>query len=520
MRPSAEQQAIIECQGNAKINACAGAGKTSTLVFYAKARPNARILYIAYNKSVKEESIRRFARAGVKNIDVETAHAMAYSAIMRQGGYTLHPQGNLQPRDILDYCNIPQQGNKGLVLAKHILNCLSLFCNSAFERVHQVDYTGGSDLATRQFAARHLDIIYGHAKELLLGMYDGAIDMTHDAYLKLYQLQRPVLPYTHILFDEGQDANPCMLDIFKRQTAVKVIVGDTYQSIYSFNGAVNSLELLDYPLYRLTNSYRFGADVAWSAMTALRLKYYLGQSLEGFVVNGLGSGPVVPKTTGVIARSNMGLLQKAIELICEDGGKGAFEGGIAGYSCLSGGGGLFDILELYLGADEKRKINRERAWDEKHPGKKRPEKDPFISSFRDYDALQEYQKQTDDRDLGLMMSAVKQYGAALFPLLRQIRESQVPRQKADVIFSSVHRSKGQEYDRVIMTNDFIHGKKLLALLGGGGKRGRNGATPAIKELSEEINILYVAVTRSKGDVDMPFVIIPDDIPQPRRPVSA
>lgn len=496
MKDTGEQINVIEHQGNARVNACAGSGKTTTLLGYSKARPNARILYIVYNKAMKNEAIHKFRRKGVENVDVETAHSLAYSQIMAAGGYVLHKNANLKPHDVLEFCKIPENNGKGFILAKHVLDCLTKFCNSDTEKVHHVDYTGGSDLASRQYVARHLDTIYGHAKRILYAMYDGELDMTHDVYLKLFQLQHPELPYTHILFDEGQDANPCMLDIFKKQSAVKIIVGDTFQSIYSFNGAVNSLETLDYPLFRLTNSFRFGGHVAKTAMHALNLKRFLGQSLNGFVVNGIGQHIPGTKTTGVIARSNIGLLQKSIEMICEDGMSGAFEGGLRSYTCLSGGGGLFDVLNLHL-----RKPERIR--------------DVFYQSFKHWDDLEDYQESTNDRDLGLMINVVKKYGAALFPLLNEIKEKQVPRANAEVIFSSVHRSKGQEYDNVILANDFIHGNKLLKLLGGGGRRNTQGSPPNIKELSEEVNILYVAVTRTKGDNHIPFDILPDEVPLPQ-----
>jgi hypothetical protein len=496
IRLTDEQRAVVEHQGDARCNSCAGSGKTQTLLVYAKARPKANILYIAYNKAVKDSAVRKFKKSGVENVTVETAHSMAYKEIMQEGGFTLNPQGNLRIHDVMEYCGIQYQSDgTGLVLAKHVMDCLSSFCNSDKEKIHHLEYIGGAAEASRRFAARHLDVIHGHAKSLFYGMYDGDIPMTHDVYLKIYQLQHPRLPYTHLLFDEGQDANPCMLDIFRKQSATKIIVGDNFQSIYSFNGAVNSLEILNYPLFRLTNSFRFGKSVANLAMTALKLKLFLGESLNGFVVNGRGETPAVAKTTGIIARSNLGLLQKAIEVMCDDGHKAAFEGGLRNYSCMSGGGGLFDVLNLYLGKEERIK-------------------DDFYKSFKAYDALVKYQEDTGDRNIGMMITVVQHYGGALFPLLKKIKEQQEPRASAEIVFSSVHRAKGQEYDQVILANDFMHGKKLLKVLGGGGRKNREGNQPDLQELSEELNILYVGLTRTRGEIKIPFEILPEDLSLP------
>ena len=56
-----EQQTIISSSGNIKINAVAGSGKTTTIIEYAKARSkNAKILYLAFNRSVKTEAVKKF----------------------------------------------------------------------------------------------------------------------------------------------------------------------------------------------------------------------------------------------------------------------------------------------------------------------------------------------------------------------------------------------------------------------------------------------------------------------------
>jgi superfamily I DNA and RNA helicase len=54
MNLTQQQKDIIRSTGNIKINAVAGSGKTTTVIEYAKSRPpGSRILYLAFNKSVK-----------------------------------------------------------------------------------------------------------------------------------------------------------------------------------------------------------------------------------------------------------------------------------------------------------------------------------------------------------------------------------------------------------------------------------------------------------------------------------
>ena len=59
MELTKEQYNIVHSVGNIKINAVAGSGKTTTVIEYAKARPqNSKILYLAFNRSVKLEAMK------------------------------------------------------------------------------------------------------------------------------------------------------------------------------------------------------------------------------------------------------------------------------------------------------------------------------------------------------------------------------------------------------------------------------------------------------------------------------
>ena len=77
MQLTPEQLAILETNKDLKINAVAGSGKTTTLVAYAQTRPpRTHILYLAFNRSVKQEAERKFAQ--IPNVKVETAHSLAF----------------------------------------------------------------------------------------------------------------------------------------------------------------------------------------------------------------------------------------------------------------------------------------------------------------------------------------------------------------------------------------------------------------------------------------------------------
>ena len=135
------------------------------------------------------------------------------------------------------------------------------------------------DVVTDEKAKTFVTSFYPYIENqsrLFLGKMDkGEIEITHDFYLKKFQLSNPILYFDYILFDEGQDASPAMLDIFLKQKATKVIVGDTHQQIYGWRYAVNSLEKADFKTYYLSTSFRFSQPIANLAMEILKYKNHV-----------------------------------------------------------------------------------------------------------------------------------------------------------------------------------------------------------------------------------------------------
>ena len=82
MEPSEEQQIIINHIKNGKnvvVDACAGSGKSTTILSCAKAMPEKRFLQITYNASLCKENRERVVEMGLKNVTVQTYHSLAVS---------------------------------------------------------------------------------------------------------------------------------------------------------------------------------------------------------------------------------------------------------------------------------------------------------------------------------------------------------------------------------------------------------------------------------------------------------
>ncbi|HKI87718.1 MAG TPA: UvrD-helicase domain-containing protein, partial [Draconibacterium sp.] len=345
-----EQKKIIQSTGNCKINAVAGSGKTTTIIEYAHARPkSSRILYLAFNRSVKLEASRKFFERKMTNVKVETAHSLAHKHVVRQNNYRVK-KSDYKPYEVAKLLGLQGNGEKHAeyIVARHIIKFISFFCNSDKQRIQELNYLDTlHDEKARNFVSAFYGYIEQQTRVLLSKMDKGEIEVTHDFYLKKFQLSNPELNYDYILFDEGQDASPAMLDVFFKQKAVKVIVGDTHQQIYGWRFAVNSLEKADFKDYYLSTSFRFSQDIANLAMEVLKLKKHIGTE-SPFTITGKGT-PGEIKSKAVIARTNLGLLLKAIEYVTEKKKVNAlyFEGSIHSYTYADDGASLYDVLNLY-----------------------------------------------------------------------------------------------------------------------------------------------------------------------------
>jgi superfamily I DNA/RNA helicase len=316
-------------------------------------------------------------------------------------------------------------------------------------------------------------------------MDKGEIDVTHDFYLKKFQLSAPSLPYDYILFDEGQDASGAMLDVFLKQRATKVIVGDMHQQIYAWRHAVNSLAKTDFTTFHLSASFRFPQDIALLASGILSWKNHLYDQ-EPVSISGKGVD-TNEGSKATIARTNLGLLVKAIEYITDNRKVKHiyFEGNINSYTYADDGASLYDVLSLYNNSHDRIR-------------------DKLVKSMKDIEELEEYIEKTEDVQLSMMVELVKEYGNEIYGIIKSLKDLHAgdeDRAKAEMIFSTVHRAKGMEYDTVFLVDDFITEEKLKKL------KDKDDTLNATK-LNEEINLLYVAVTRTRYQLYIPETLLP------------
>lgn len=494
MKLTAEQKQILKSSGNIKINAVAGSGKTTTLIEYAKKQSqDNKILYLAFNRSVKLEALEKFKQKGLNNVTIHTPHSLAFRHVVFKNNYTV--SNGYKRHEIVDILKINWKGSTGFLVASHIQAYVDLFCNQNCEKVVDLDYLKTiKNKKSLEFAkAFHKEIINGTRRFLALMEY-GKINITHSFYLKKFQLDKVILPYDIILFDEGQDASPVMLDVFLRQKSTKVIVGDIHQQIYGWRHAVNALQKVEFREYNLSKSFRFDKDIANLALETLSWKKHLGMNIDNRI-EGLGKRKRKIKSRAFIARTNLSLFSKAIEMVFEEKSikKLYFEGNINSYTYASEGASLFDVLNLYNGKTEYIR-------------------DPIVKSMESFSDLCKYAEEQSDQELNMIIELVRKYQDKIPWYIKKIRDLHVEddnRDKAQMIFSTVHRCKGLEYDHVTLADDFISKEKLIKIV----KKldDDEELEVTMEKLNEEINLLYVAITRSSSELKICDFIIPNTV---------
>ncbi|ULO03816.1 UvrD-helicase domain-containing protein [Campylobacter sp. RM12651] len=514
-----EQVAIINAnfEDILVVEAYAGCGKTSTLIEFCKKRANNKILYLAYNSSMAAEAKSKFKN--LSNVEVMTMHSLAYKHI----GYKYKDRfGNLKANFILYFDTIRQVNEK----EKYKI------CNLALQLFRKFCNSNSQDLKTFFNNAKKRDSsITDEVFSTLLELQDRTkndndLIYEHDFYLKEYQLSNPKLDYDYILVDEAQDINECVTDIVLQQNnSKKVFIGDSFQSIYSFRGASNSLKKLvkqnNAKILMLTNSFRCSEKIAEIANDYLKL---VG-SKNDFI--GLNKKFEDTKQKAYISRTNAKLFEIAINNLDK---KIFFVGGLSSYNFND----LIDILNLMLKGskkyenfnDFKKYLNELEEANQQNNILNILEnnnlifndfnellayinslqesdglnilniissnivtiKNPFYAHFKDFKQLQDYISTNEDIEVQSKINMVlKNINKNIYKLIKQIKNQTTNNiNKAEIILSTAHKSKGLEFLNVELTDDFIDVKDCIA-----------NSKPIERE---EIHLLYVAITRAKQEL--------------------
>ncbi|HEY8362926.1 MAG TPA: UvrD-helicase domain-containing protein [Tissierellaceae bacterium] len=442
IEPTEEQIKVVKAVESIdmiSINAFAGTGKTTTLGLIVEQYKNRKIMVLAFNRAMAEELKEKFSKFG--NVEVYTTHSLAYRHVRKILGI----QKIEDERALLKFIKeqlVIEDFSYAAFLGKLLID----YCRSA-ERSISIDVVDGLLKNNKELYAYYNYGLKG--KDLrkiaynLKDVYERAIKhkmIFHDLYLKYFQVNienfLPLLRgYYAVLLDEAQDTNPVTFDLFMKIPAVKkVIVGDRHQNIYSWRGARNYLSSSDFRIFYLTETFRFGRNIANVANKIL--KDYKGET------HYIKPSPRIKEGNGKIAyitRTN----SKIIELINK-----TQENRVAFLRSLD------DIFRPVFYAREiiyYYKFGRFYGFIEL------PEH--LIALVKNFKTLEEFEGFCNifDREMCVAIQIANRYD---IDTLKRKAESLYDKD-TKTVFATAHTTKGLEFEKVFIENDFPNLEKLI-----------------------------------------------------------
>jgi hypothetical protein len=334
--------------------------------------------------------------------------------------------------------------------------------------------------------------------------------------VKIAQLSKAPMSGTALVLDEAQDTNGCALGwINEQRRRMQVfLVGDLAQSIYSFNGAkpTEVTALWNLKKLTLTNSWRFGPNIAAAANTVLFAKEHsqqteppgpkskttwnpyrvVGASLHG--VDKVTSKMLLPRPghpVTYIARDNVGLLSHYITVLLPE----MAAAGVTWKVSINGNGdnsglkkwkaGLAKIGDLFAIFTEAKTTL---------PNK------PEYSTWHGLTDLT-WDRVKDDiksQELKLQfeVSLIETFGDDLPAALDAFKAGVISQswspEDSDIVLATVHTAKGMEWDEVQ-----VLGETFCTLASWDKCETLGHPQFGFKRSGDDVNLWYVALTRAK-----------------------
>lgn len=492
--PSPQQEVVFSWitndKGNAFVQAVAGAGKTTTLINGAK-KMRGSILLVAFNKKIAEELAARISTdPDITNADAKTFHAIGLAAWNKYIGKFPKING-FKVSDVMtlvkvdhDYLNFVK---KLVSLAKQA-NINSL--NPASDWMSLVDK---HDLASDLPGEATVEAGIEFAMDTLIenNKIKDVIDFDDMIYFPVMNKIKMPIQYDWVLVDEAQDTNPVRREIAKmlcKPNGRMIWVGDKHQAIYGFTGAdadavdqiVREFQCTELPL---TVTYRCPKNIVSAAKAYVsHIEAHesapdgkvVSVSQEDFLKN---ISNLTPKDA-ILCRKNAPLVKTAYQLIRR------------GIACqIEGKSDLGQQILLML-----------NKW------KRVKHLSDFLDKLKDWE-LAQIQKQSDDK--GIVKKGREMVVEAIMDRVDVIRalcegcpdlacvRTKVQNMFGDlkegekpsrVILSSVHKSKGREWQNVYILGFGEHMPSKMA--------------KQAWQKEQEKNLIYVAMTRSQSTLTL------------------
>lgn len=461
--PTDEQTAIVDAASTGKplvIEAGAGTGKTSTLIQIAEANPDKTFMYLAFNRSIKDEAEGKFP----SNVRCYTTHGLASRSNPEFRRKLEATKGRQTTRQLMELLNIrsgyrSKRADLDLWnIAAYARDMVSRFARSSDDQLQwwhlAKDHVPMCDVEERKQIA---SVIMPYAQAMWNDLQTPypRYKFEHDHYRKIWALSKPNLGVDAVLFDEAQDAQRVVMGVVKQQTnSQTIVVGDSAQEIYTFTGAVNSMGSFDGDHLYLTKSFRFGPAVAEVANLFLE-DIGSPMRLTGFDKIESTVGDRIADPDAILCRTN----GEAISQVLNNMNRRV---------ALAGGGR--ELIALTEAAAQL--LAGRKPYN------------PELAAFPSWGAVQDYvERDPSGRDLKTFVSLVETHGTE--KIIRTLKRLVTPGRGVDLTVSTAHKAKGLEWKGVQIGNDFASPFD----------KDKDGN---VKEVTDgEKRLAYVAVTRAE-----------------------
>lgn len=462
-----QKNIIFSKEDRIKISALAGAAKSSTLYYYAKERPFKKMLYIVYNKSMKDEAEKSFGK--LSHVDIKTIHGLAYGYVGKF--YRDKLTFNYGTVDIIK--DLKLDWNKDMELASKI--------NAMMKEYMLSDVQSFGDLELFKDDPIIRNEVINKCEQLweLKKKYHNKVKIEHDFYLKLFQLSKNDLSnkYDIILLDESQDGNMLLLDILHNSNVKGIVmVGDPFQALYGWRNAINIMPFFEGKEYNLTTSFRVSQNIANISNMVIKDITNKEIDMKGFnnkqkIVDKINKN----KPYVCLCRTNSYIFSEVVDVLIENSNRKLyFEGGYKSYNFNN----VKDAYYFSLGYEVKNQL---------------------FNKFKNYGAMLEYIDIVEDLEIIALVRMVNKYGCKIPKIIDGIENNTVNKKEdADVIFSTIHRAKGMTYTIPVYISDDHFSiencyKKMYI------DQDKNFD---IIKYHEEMCILYVAITRCFSEIEL------------------
>lgn len=448
-----------------KISAVAGSSKSYTLTKISEALPHTTQMYLAYNKAIADEASSKF------NLYVEckTTHSLAYHPIIKHG---LDLEGNANKsrsvttsftyRDIKD--NIPYEDKCMVVIY------LNTFFLSKYVSIDEfiLDNAVTPDIA-------NIMIKYFNK------MIDNKIAVIHAFYLKMYHILLASgaitydRPYDLLFLDECGDINAVTLEIFRLLPAIlKVMVGDPFQNIYSFNHTINGFKALsDVGLSKsLSTSFRCSEEIADKVESFCQR--YLDKE---FVFKGIKHPSNIIETEAIISRTNSGLIEYMIK--CNEAN--------IPFHTTRPPKEIFSNMLVLMNLKEGVKIHDTTLKFIQEDVDNYFKSKTLQTKYKTCLTYINFLHRSEEHTIKIAIDTLFKYNASkIYSAYKFAKECDESEENFPLTLTTAHSSKGLTFDKVIIANDF----DLEDIL-------EKKSEERTKEELEELRLYYVTATRAR-----------------------